>query len=207
MVNVCSYAGITCDVADRGVVYMQRAQVRITVYEGDSVTCTFVNELWAAILGRVYQDNNANGSFENGEPGLKDWWLTLYNAAGTQVRRYKTIGTGKTNFWTLAPGSYTLCGEVRPGWWNTQPGTADSAFGNQPCYAIEAVPGGVTEAYFGYARQAPATLRSAAAADGLFQYPNPYVVDSDEESTTPFVDPDIDKPLCRGGMYLPMITR
>jgi pullulanase-type alpha-1,6-glucosidase len=200
------FAGITCDVPGRGDVNMANAEVRITVFAGDHVTCTFVNEQWAAILARVYFDRNANGQLDLREPGLNNWWLTLYDANGVQVRWYKTVGTGKTNFWTLPPGSYTLCGEVRDNWWNTQPGTGDADFGNRPCYQIEAGPASVTEAWYGYAQTVP-QLNGSSAAGGLLQYPNPYWVDTEEPVDAPFVDPDIDVPFSARPMFMPLITR
>jgi hypothetical protein len=200
--------GITCNVADRGVVDMSQAQVTITVYPGDDVTCTFVNEQWAAVLGRVHNDLNGNGRFNIGDWPLPGWWLTLYNADGLEVQRAQASLFGKANFWRLPSGSYTLCGEVRSGWWNTQPATPNPAFGNAPCYGIETEPATATEAWFGYSSSAPAQVRDSAAADGLFQYPSPYWVDSEEASDTPFEDLDINTPLSsRAGMYLPVITR
>jgi pullulanase-type alpha-1,6-glucosidase len=194
---------IVCDVAGRGQTDLGKAQVRISVYPGDHVTCTFVNGAATAFLGRVYFDRNANGSLEKREIGLDGWKVTLYNDKGQMVSEQRTNSNGKANFWNLAPGAYTLCAENRPNnWWNTQPGQPDPSHGNQACYSVKTTGGMMYEAFFGFAQQLPPFLRPSAASEGVRELPNPYL-DMD-----PFVDPDIDKPLAADlEMFLPLINR
>ncbi len=197
---------IACDVAGRGQSDLPNAQVRITAYPGDSITCTFVNGAAVSILARVYFDRNADGALSMREGGLKDWKVTLYTAAGEKVRTQETNGNGKANFWNLPPQGYKLCAENRNGWWNTQPGVLDPALNNQPCYLINPAPGSLYEAFFGFAGKLPPFLRGAAATDGLREVANLYLDDSDEGSDQPFVDVDAATPLAWPWVYLPMIT-
>ena len=198
---------VACDVAGRSQADLGKAQVRINVYPGDSVTCTFVNGASAAILGRVYFDRNADGKLSQHEDGMKGWQVTVYTAAGQMVKSDQTNGSGKSNTWELQPGVYKICSENRFGWWNTQPAVFDAALGNRPCYTVNAEPGSMTQAYFGFADKQPAVVRATVATAGLLTMPNPYLDNSEEGSSQPFVDPDADLPLLTEPMYLPLITR
>jgi pullulanase-type alpha-1,6-glucosidase len=198
---------IACDIAGRGEKDLGKAQVRIAVYPGDSITCTFVNGASAAVLGRIYADRNGDGAFGPSEPGLHGWRVTVYAASGQQVRSETSNGNGKANFWDLPPGTYKICSESRANWWNTQPGELDLALGNQPCYTVDADPGSMVEAFFGYSEQQPPALRASAAAEGLRKLANPYLDNSEEGSSGPFLDPDAALPLSAKPMFLPMITR
>jgi hypothetical protein len=197
---------IVCDVAGRSQTDLGQAQVRITVYPGDSVTCTFVNGAAAAILGRVYFDRSADGMFGFRESGLQGWRVSIFTAAGQQVATERTNGNGKANFWNLAPGTYKICSENRANWWNTQPAASDPTVGNLPCYTVNAEPGSLHEAFFGYA-SVPPKLRQSSADEGLRRMDNPYLDNSEEGPTAPFVDPDINTPLVFREMYMPLITR
>jgi pullulanase-type alpha-1,6-glucosidase len=197
---------IVCDVAGRGQVNLPNAQVRITVYPGDSVTCTFVNGAAASLLGRVYFDRNADGTLGMREPALQGWRITLLAADGRQVGSERTNGNGKANFWNLPPGAYKVCSENRANWWSTQPGELDPSAGNLPCYSFNAEPGALYEAFFGYA-SVPPVLRKSAADEGLRKLANPYLDNSEEGRGEPFVDPDINTPLSAQPMFMPLITR
>jgi hypothetical protein len=197
---------IVCDVAGRSQADLSKSQVRINVYPGDSLTCTFVNGAATAVLGRVYADRNADGMLNPREAGLQGWRVTVYTPAGQQVRTDKTNGNGKANFWNLLPGAYKVCSEFQANWWNTQPGATDPALGNQACYTVNGKPGRVYEAFFGYAEQPP-SVRASSVAEGLRELPNPYLDNSDEGSSQPFEEPDAGSPLSVEPMFLPMITR
>ena len=197
---------IVCDVAGRSQADLSKSQVHINVYPGDSVTCIFVNGAATAVLGRVYADRNADGILSPREPGLQGWRVTVYTPAGQQVRTDKTNGNGKANFWNLPPGAYKICSEVQANWWNTQPGATDPALGNQACYTVDGKPGGLYEAFFGYAEQPP-SVRASSVTEGLRELPNPYLDNSEEGSSQPFEDTDAGSPLSVEPMFLPMITR
>jgi hypothetical protein len=199
---------IVCDAAGRGQEDLANAQVRITVYPGDHVTCTFVNGASSAILSRVYFDHNLDGKLNRLEVGVPGWRVTVYNATGQQVRSDRANLIGKANFWELPPGTYKVCAENRAAWWNTQPGEFDPSLSNQPCYTVNAAPGNVHEAFFGFAVKLPPSLRKAAAVDGLRTMPNPYLDNSEEGSDQPFVDPDAESPFAIVmDLFLPMIKQ
>ncbi len=46
-----------------------------------------------------------------------------------------------------------------------------------------------------------------SVTEGLLTLPNPYLDNSEDGSSQPFVDPDADQPLLTEPMYLPLITR
>ena len=198
---------IACDVAGRSQADLGKARVRIIAYPGDNITCTFVNGASAAILGRVYFDRNADGRLSRHEDGIKGWQVTVYTAAGQKVKSDHTNGHGKSNTWELRPGIYKICADNRSNWWNTQPAAFDASLGNRPCYTVGAEPGSMTQAYFGFTNKQPAVVGAASVTQGLLTLPNPYLDNSEDGSTQPFVDPDADLPLLTEPMYLPLINR
>ena len=64
----------------------------------------------------VWQDTNANGIQDIGEPGLAGVTVTLYNAAGTAIATTVTDANGNYVFSGILVGTYTVGVTVQAGW-------------------------------------------------------------------------------------------
>jgi hypothetical protein len=64
--------------------------------------------LTASILGRVFNDANANGSLDTGESGLANWTINLLNGSNAVVATTMTNSLGNYSFSGVGPGSYTI---------------------------------------------------------------------------------------------------
>ena len=158
-----SLAAIHCDSAG-AVVDLAKGSVTITPVVGDQITCTFNTQHRSSLRVRAYHDRNGDGQ-RHDEPRLKGWKMMLYDAAGKKLATETTDSNGTARFYRLRPGAYTVCEEVRKGWFNSQPGAILAAFGNQPCYAITVAPAQKWTAWFG--NHQDATLVKAASVDAL----------------------------------------
>ena len=98
------------------------------------VTTNFSIESAPAIIeGYKYEDLNANGQYDPGEPGINGWEITLIEAGGAQVSTttqgidYNENGTidpdeeGSFEFVNVAPGSYQVHEELPAGWIQSEP--------------------------------------------------------------------------------------
>jgi TolB protein len=68
-----------------------------------------------------FKDNNLNGEWDEGEPGLAGWTLTVYNAQEQVVASGKTDAEGGISFEGLPCGTYTVVETQQPGWQATTP--------------------------------------------------------------------------------------
>jgi protocatechuate 3,4-dioxygenase beta subunit len=69
----------------------------------------FFKEPVSASVGNfVWEDLNANGIQDAGEPGIAGIVVTLYNNVGTPVAVTTTDGNGNYNFKDVAPGTYSV---------------------------------------------------------------------------------------------------
>ena len=64
--------------------------------------------------GTKFNDLNANGAFDPGEPGIENWTIYAYNAGGL-VDQTTTDASGDYSF-TLDADTYTFCEELQGGW-------------------------------------------------------------------------------------------
>ena len=62
----------------------------------------------ACVGDTIWQDTNANGIQDAGEPGIAGATVTLYDAAGNPIGTVTTTGTGKYQFCDLPPGTYVV---------------------------------------------------------------------------------------------------
>jgi hypothetical protein len=69
--------------------------------------------------GVKFEDINANGRRDSGEPGLAGWEIHLF---GEGEHRHATTGSnGSYSFTGLPPGTYTVCETLKPGWLQSVP--------------------------------------------------------------------------------------
>ncbi|GAC1657811.1 MAG: hypothetical protein NVS4B3_24730 [Gemmatimonadaceae bacterium] len=92
----------------------------------------------AEIHGSVYNDLNANGIWDLGEPGMSGWTVTL---SGAVTATAVTDGAGAYAFTQLPVGTYLVCEVTRSGFTLTAPRSG------------AACPGG-----FGWSLTVPASL-------------------------------------------------
>lgn len=74
------------------------------------------------IAGTKYDDLDADGAFDEGEPGVAEWPIWLFPGEGTPVST-STDGSGNYRFDDLAPGTYTVCevSNAEGGWTQSGP--------------------------------------------------------------------------------------
>lgn len=77
---------------------------------------------YGSICGSKFNDLNANGIWDDGEPGLPDWEIYLQNASGTYTET--TDADGKYCFTDLLDGQYTVSEIQQDGWIQTFPETS-----------------------------------------------------------------------------------
>ena len=85
------------------------------VIAGENVTATFGNYQLGKIKALKYYDKNLNGRNDD-EPGLENWTICLNGNCQT------TSADGYTEWWTVVPGTYTICETRKNGWGNSDPG-------------------------------------------------------------------------------------
>jgi hypothetical protein len=79
-----------------------------------------------AIQGQKFQDSNANGIHNPGEPGLAGWTIDLVDPfTGQVLQRTVTNGQGNYSFTGLPAGTYRIREEEQPGWAQTTANPAD----------------------------------------------------------------------------------
>ncbi len=197
---------ITCNAPDSGVADLAEHSVAMRVLAGQQVACTFTNQYSGAVKARVYQDRNGDGVRDH-EPGLKNWAITLYDAAGAVVEQRNTSGAGKAHFWALRPSAYTVCEIVPAGWFNSQPGALFPEFSNQPCYGLAIAPGQEWTLAFG--NHDGADLISGAGGGATAGPSVVTVVDNRDEVGDAddglFADEDEETPTLEERVYLPVI--
>ncbi|MBK6666234.1 MAG: carboxypeptidase regulatory-like domain-containing protein [Saprospiraceae bacterium] len=81
--------------------------VTITAGENDNDN-NFIEENLASLGNYVWEDKDADGIQEAGEPGIANVVVRLFNSAGTQVAFKVTDNSGYYLFANLVPGTYTV---------------------------------------------------------------------------------------------------
>jgi protocatechuate 3,4-dioxygenase beta subunit len=81
--------------------------VTVTAGENDNDN-NFVEENLASLGNYVWEDKDADGIQEAGEPGIANVVVRLFNSAGIQVAFKVTDNSGYYLFANLAPGTYTV---------------------------------------------------------------------------------------------------
>lgn len=111
----------------------------------------FGNYHTGSISGVKYEDMNANGTRDNGEPGLENWEINLDN--GSIVVLAHTNNNGEYTFASLVPGTYTVTEVSGAPYYQSEPqsgsyvvvhdgdGTDDDFIGNFGNYRLGSISG------------------------------------------------------------------
>jgi hypothetical protein len=75
----------------------------------------------AALGDRVWHDLNQNGLQDDGEPGIANVWIDIYDLSGTPWMGTSTDGSGSFKIYNLPPGQYTLYFSLPAGYVFTVP--------------------------------------------------------------------------------------
>jgi hypothetical protein len=89
----------------------------------DKIDNDFGNWQPATKTGMKFNDLNANGSWDTGEPGIEDWAIYLKELDGTLVEKVYTDVNGDYLFDDIKPGTYRIYEEDRDGWMQSLPGS------------------------------------------------------------------------------------
>ncbi len=88
---------------------------QVTVTKGTTTELTVTNaQKYGTISGHKFEDLNGNGIWDNGEPALQGWTMTLSNGATAT-----TNAAGVYTFSNVVPGTYSVTEEDRTGWTHT----------------------------------------------------------------------------------------
>ncbi len=117
--------------------------VTVTDFNGCTSTCTRTLRQLSGIGDFVWEDFNANGQQDPGEPGLEDYPVYLKNAAGVIIDSTLTDANGNYAFLGLEPGTYSILFIVPPGGARTQFNVGDDASDNDADPAMD----GMTQQY------------------------------------------------------------
>ncbi len=110
----------------------------VTVFDGDTVTCTYTNELNGTVNVLKYEDEAADGDRQAGDALLGGWTVKAYAIGGTQQSpTYSPIDTqvtdanGEASF-SLSAGLYLICENAQrttpgsTGWTQSEPSNIDN---------------------------------------------------------------------------------
>jgi hypothetical protein len=83
----------------------------------------FGNYQLARKSGFKFEDMNANGVYDSGEPRLSGWAISVVGTDGMGVPVNITVTTGPSGYYEfkLVPGTYTISEENRTGWIQSYP--------------------------------------------------------------------------------------
>jgi protocatechuate 3,4-dioxygenase beta subunit len=94
----------------------------VTATSGSSQSgLNFGNFQLVDVTGNVYNDLNANGNLDPGDPGLQGWTVNLENQSGNIVATTTSDANGNYEFDNLFPGTFVVAEVLMSGWTQTQP--------------------------------------------------------------------------------------
>ncbi len=117
--------------------------VTVTDFSGCTTTCTRTLRQLSGIGDFVWEDFNANGQQDPGEPGIEDYPVYLKNAAGVIIDSMRTDENGNYAFLGLEPGTYSILFIVPPGGVRTLFNVGDDTTDNDADPAMD----GMTQQY------------------------------------------------------------
>ncbi|WP_187271059.1 SdrD B-like domain-containing protein [Neolewinella aurantiaca] len=99
--------------------------VTVTDFAGCTTECIATLRALAGIGDFVWEDYNANGQQDPGEPGIEDYPVYLKNAAGVIIDSTRTDANGNYSFMGLEPGTYSILFIEPPGGTRTLSNSGD----------------------------------------------------------------------------------
>ncbi len=96
----------------------------------------FGNWKTTGLSGVKFEDLNANGAKDSGEPGIAGWTIKLMNGA-TEVAGTVTAADGSYSFAGVVPGSYTVQEDAQAAWTQSYPASP----GTYPVTLVSGVDG------------------------------------------------------------------
>ncbi len=98
----------------------------VTLYSSEEPeeSFDFGNWSWIDPHGHKFHDLNANGAWDNDEPGLGGWEIHLDGTAGSGEEIHLSTTTAEDGSWSfphVPPGSYTISEVGQDGWFQTFP--------------------------------------------------------------------------------------
>ncbi len=142
---------IVCNPVAGVVVDLTGSGVQLTLTNGSSVTCTFINQRPGRVTARAFADLNLDHQHESREPWQEGWTIQLYTFPTVLAAAKVTDEDGQAAFTNLQPRVYTVCEVLQAGWTASIPLVPDPAYG-QPCYTVTVSPGQNTPVRFGNRR-------------------------------------------------------
>ncbi|NWF67581.1 MAG: cadherin-like domain-containing protein, partial [Chloroflexi bacterium] len=107
---------------DEDLISITERSATINLGVGEDVTCTFYNRPTTGAQVTKFNDDDGDGTRENGEAGLEGWDFTVYtdNTMTTIVTTGTTDANGSLQLY-LVPGTYYVCETLQAGWTNSTP--------------------------------------------------------------------------------------
>ncbi len=108
------------------------------VVQGEDIFLTSLNNSNLFINGTKFEDGDANGLRNDGEPGLSGWTVRLMQN-GTELMSVATGDRGEYSFLNLPPGEYEVIEDPLDGWNQTVPGGGSYlvTLTDKPAYHID----------------------------------------------------------------------
>jgi hypothetical protein len=114
------------EVPQNGWVQTTPSPADINLNGVDVTGVDFGNFRRISISGRKFNDLNANGVLNAGEPGLAGWSIQIFDAGnGRLLSTAVTDGSGNYSFPNVGPGSYRIREVAQGGWTQTTANPAD----------------------------------------------------------------------------------
>jgi hypothetical protein len=90
----------------------------------------FGNFRLATKLGMKFEDLNADGDKDSGEPGLEGWTITLEgtDGRGNEIDTDTETGPDGSYSFSVPPGNYVVCEVQQSGWTQSMPDTSDGCY-------------------------------------------------------------------------------
>jgi len=108
----------------------------------DDGSCVYPQPNKFSISGIKFNDENNNGTYDKGEPGLSGWNIILESSILTSASAVSDAA-GYYFFTGLEEGFYTICEEQKEGWIQTYPASSEG------CYIIEVIDKNIENVNFG----------------------------------------------------------
>ena len=104
---------------------LDKGKVVVKLNLGDDVTCKFTNKKFGEIKGFKFEDVNKNGQFDQSEPLLSGWTITVEKLHDSFADSTVTGQNGWYKFDDLKEGLYKVCEVKQNGWVQTKPASND----------------------------------------------------------------------------------